>query len=187
MWHGDETFGEILRQHLRFSPFIQLPHDISSEHAATPVTLLDRLVQAFHSPEARDASEVVIIWALARPYVHSDGNREPSTIIYIEKTINSIAWRWPRRYLRYLTTDDGNGGPSSLPDTLRQRAWLDWNWSFYSEAIRRHGPLVIWWATVRRLNEASGLSLRGPREWERRLNEGYRASYGCLPLKNRRI
>lgn len=128
---------------------------------------------------------LVFIWAVATPYRHSDGNRELSRVVYIEKTAGTIFGRWTRRYIHLLA----DGADAEEPRTGTDLRWLASqasNGLFYRTLIAAFGPLQVWWAEVDRLNKASKESITDARKWERLILTGYRKQHGCLPLKNRR-
>lgn len=184
MWPSDpilkEAFTLLFPKGL---PFQCLPTRVERTDAGDPRSLRAGFERLIACPEAKQATNVVLIWALDNQYLHAEGSREPSTVVYIEKTDGSIFGRWSR-YCADLATGRSGGEPTTS-ESLRGLATVD-NLRFYTEVVGKHGPLRVWWADVARLNGASALRLPSPREWERLLLKTYRERYGCLPLKNRR-
>jgi len=174
----EEIFGRAFRP----LPQLVLPSDAESQKL-----FYEALERMIHSPAGKLGGDGVAVWALDQSYVHPDGARRESRIVYIEKYSGSIAYRWPRRHLRNLTTDDGSDGNPCDRDNLRKLADQDYNWSFYSRLVRALGPLRIWLATVEELDAVADTPHATAREWERHFNTVYRETYGCLPPKNRRL
>jgi hypothetical protein len=184
--HADTIFDEVLRDaSIGGQPFRAVPEMLHPEHVRDRETMFRELRRVLHCPEARIGKDMVLVWAVERPYTHSDGNRHSSTIVYIEKTVHSAYRRWPARYLKKLTTDY-TSRPLSKPDDLRNLAEQNRNYSFYSRMVQNFGPLGIWQASAAELNDVSSQSLGSSREWETLLLRTYFRRHGCFPLKNRR-
>jgi hypothetical protein len=167
--------------------FKPLPSAVTAGDVHSEQRFFESLVRMLHSHEGRRQGNGVAVWALDQPYAHQDGKESHSGVLYIEKYSGSLAYRWPRRYLRYLATDEGHGGEPQNRNCLRELAHLDHNWSFYSSVVRVFGPLRIWRATVDELNVDGNRTFASAREWELHFNTTYMDAYGCLPLKNRRL
>ncbi len=56
----------------------------------------------FRGSHAKVGRNLVVVWALEKPCSHSDGRRDPSTVVYIEKASESIRRRWTERALANL-------------------------------------------------------------------------------------
>lgn len=184
-WPSDPHFAVVLEAvSLRDNPFQPLPEVVKAEDVASEDSMPTNLRHTFHCPQACIGSDLVLVWALANPYVHTDGKKYPSTIVYVEKTVGSVRARWPMRYLKYLA---GSSTSAPAPDlSSRDLAMQDHNYVFYSTVVRKFGPLSIWVASSEQLRSVSA-SLNGDsREWERRLLSAYHAEHGSFPLKNRR-
>lgn len=166
------------------SPFRCLPAQVDQGDARDKTRLRAGFERVLRSEEARRGRNVVCIWALAERYRHSDGKRECSRIVYVEKTTGSIFGRWsPSKIDLLVKGTDANELPY-LPD-LRKLANRD-TLLFYRTIIANYGPLRVWWAEVARLDEVSNCKLAGSRAWERHILKSYCNCYRCLPLKNRR-
>lgn len=184
-WPNDLHFSTVLGAvSLRENPFCQLPERVTEQDVLDPSAMATNLRRTFHCPAASQGSNLVVVWALSNPYTHLGGLKYSSTIVYVEKTNGSVMGRWPNRYLKFLASDSGSEGLMELD--LPELAAQDHNYTFYSTAVKRFGPLSIWVASAEQLDSASGLSLLKSREWESRLLRKYREVHGCLPLKNRR-
>lgn len=183
-------FAEVLAEVLKGAsvvdsqPFRAVPEILLAEHVDDRETMLRELQRIFHCAEARTGKEMVLVWAVERPYTHSDGYGLSSTILYIEKTVHSAFRRWPTRYLKSLATDY-TSRPLENPDDFRHLATQNRNYSFYSKMVKNFGPLTIWQASAAELNGVSSKSLPSSRAWEKLLLREYFARHGCLPLKNR--
>jgi hypothetical protein len=164
-------------------PFQCLPTRIEQTDAQDAAALRAGFERLFLCPEARKARKVVLIWAVDRPYRHTDGSRETSTVVYVEKTNRSIYSRWSR-YIDLLTKGSPDPGMCDS-ENLRALANAD-NLGFYKRIGGRHGPLQVWWADVSHLNIAATQPLESAREWEQLILCRYCGRYRCLPLKNRR-
>ena len=165
--------------------FRAVPGAVTSDDVSTGQALVESLLRIVRSPEGKKNGHAIAVWALDTPYTHQDGRKRPSCVTYIEKVAECLAYRWSRSHLLNFGTDEGNRGELENPGCLRQLAQLDYNFTFYSQLIRRHGPLRIWLATVDELNAAGDRVFASHREWEQHLNLAYLEEYGCLPLKNR--
>lgn len=185
MWPNDLEFSEVLRSvGIEKSPFRSIGACIDSLDTISSDSLLNALVKVFHAPEASGETQLVLVWGLEKPYVHTDGLGKESTIVYIEKTSGSIRSRWPVRSLKNLANDV----PVSchLPlDNLRSLAISNRNWMFYKAIVDKYGPMRVWRAAVGDLNGSSGFSFAAARNWEQYLLCGYLRHHRCLPLKNR--
>lgn len=166
-------------------PFRALPEKLHAEHVRENVRMAEELRRVFHCPAASVGKEMVLVWALDRPYTHSDGHGQPSTIVYIEKAVGSARRRWPMQHLRTLA-QDFTSRPILDADDLRHLARQNRNYSFYSKIVESFGPLSVWQASTADLNAASCMSLTSSRAWEHRILLKYIKRHGCLPLKNRR-
>jgi hypothetical protein len=167
------------------SPFRRLNAQVEPEDASDVTRLRAGFERVFRSEEAERERDVVFIWALEKEYRHSDGKRECSRIVYVEKTIDTISRRWPSRYVELLVKGADAEERPDLND-LRSLANTPANGLFYRTIIEKLGPLCVWWANVQRLNETPNHTLANSREWERHILQCYRDRHSCLPLKNRR-
>ncbi len=182
---ADLMFAEVLKDaSIEGQPFRAVPETLLPEHVADRETMLRELQRIFQCADARSGKEMVLVWAVERPYTHTDGNGHSSTIVYIEKTVHSAFRRWPTRYLKKLATDY-TSRPLMMPDELRHLANQNRNYTFYSKMVRDFGPLTIWQAGAAELNRISSKSLASSRAWENLLLRKYLGRHGCLPLKNR--
>lgn len=192
MLPNDEHFHAITLSVFGSFPFRLLDGCIASDEAETPSGLFDAFVRLFHSREAQAAKNVLFVWAVDRPFFHTSGKKLPSTISYIEMSKGTVSGRWPKRYIRKITTDYKKKGEASAEACLEELANKDKNFRFYSRLIRDHGPLRIWYATLGELNQAAEGAHLPPREtvreWEHLLIRAYRGVHGARrrPLKNRR-
>jgi len=188
IWASDPILAEILQPIFENgSPFQCLPKRVKRKHTDNEESLKEAFKKLFHCQEAEQAYGVVFIWVLDQPYEHQEGSYEPSTIVRIEETKNSIKDRWSSQHIKALVTDWHDKATLDNPDNMRVLATRDCNWSFFSEIISNFGPLRIWWSDVEHLNEASvKYSLETPQKWEKFICEKYRERYGCLPLKDER-
>lgn len=185
MWHNDPVFGEVLQSvGLKNSPFRPLPQRLEGSDVVTKERMLAGLVRVFHCSDAKVGRNLVVVWALERPYSHSDGRRDPSTVIYIEKASGSIRKRWSERSLANLA-EDQTELPLTNPSDLRHLATQNRNFTFYAKVTSMYGPFTVWRASAEELNAASGLAVLTAREWEQRLLREYWQRHQCFPLKNR--
>lgn len=190
MLRQDALLHQIVDRWFERFPFRELSDHIAPSDAADRERLVAAFCRVFHAPDARQAKNIVFIWAVDRPFQHERGHQFASTVSYIEMTKGSLTGRWPKAYFRRITRDKPVGETPFAPDSLQQLADRDRNWSFYSRLIREHGPLRVWYASLDDLNgaalDAETNALSTVREWERRLIKSYRRLHGCRPLKNRR-
>ena len=126
---------------------------------------------------------LVLIWTCAREYEHDLGNKKKSQLIYIEKTVNTIAQRWSPSGCGDLAKDFGTVNAQC---TLSDMAKSHNNLAFYRRVLNECGDISVWWATVDSLNRLADKKYTDARCWETRLLCAYLKIYDCLPLKNRR-
>lgn len=190
MLRRDAQFNQVVNTWFAQFPFRELGDHIAQSEAENREMLRTAFCRVFHAPDARQARNIVFIWAVDRPFQHERGHQLVSTISYIEMTKGSLAGRWPKQYFRRITRNKALGETPNAPDSLQQLADRDQNWSFYSRLIQDHGPLRVWYASLDDLNAAAvdpeSNRLHTVRDWERRLIKSYRRLHGCRPLKNRR-
>ncbi|MDE2616260.1 MAG: hypothetical protein KGL73_04460 [Burkholderiales bacterium] len=165
--------------------FASLPHEVNSSDAESAETLRAAFTRLFRCDQAKAERDVVFIWAVDQPYLHCPNGALPTQFVYVEKTVGTIYTRWRKEYLRRITTDYADGDLTGDATDLRTYADANHNWTFYSNLIRRYGPLRIWWASCTRLNTASGWALRDSKVWEDHILGLYMARHARRPLKNR--
>lgn len=189
MLPDDEHFNTVINKLCGGFPFRALTEVLKPHEASDLNTLRQGFERVFHCEDAQAARNVVFFWAVDRPFHHESGHRLASTISYIEITKGSIARRWPSRYIKKITRDKKTA-EGLVVLGLEQLAKYDKNLSFYSQLIREHGPLRVWYAGLEDLNQCArkaNLSELGTiREWERMMIKTYRKLHGGRPLKNRR-
>ena len=187
MYKSDPILKEIIDQLFdKDSPFQCLPAQIAPEATATQESLRVGFNSLLCCPEAREVNNAVFLWVLEKPYQHQDGKHELSTVIRIEKTVNSIQQRW-NRYIENLVTDYGNNININHDNYLRSLADNDQNLSFFREIISKYGPLKIWWASLEDLNQSSTKnSFDNPQQWEKLICQTYVKHHRCYPLKDRK-
>lgn len=190
LWPTDPEFACVLDAAGLRIPFNALPECLTAADAGSPEALHAALLRMFQHPQARTMEQCLAIWALDHPYPARSSGRS-STILYIEIAIGSLYGRWSPGKLANLVTDDlvkSDAPPAS--DDLGELARYDRNWSFYSRAVARHGPLRIWWLDGAALSTAgvppAGSRMGVARHWEHALLTAYKAHHGHYPLKNRR-
>lgn len=184
--HNDPEFCKVLAQSFKYSPFQPIQDQILPEDACSSGKLCEAFCRVFHSVQAMQAKNVVFVWAMESPFRHRGLNGKLSTIVYIEMSKGNIAGRWPRGFFQNLTMDYSNKGQPGAGAHLQELADRDKNWSFYSQLIRSHGPMSVWWENLNELNIAGLQQRGGVRDWERHLIKSYRILHGRRPLKNRR-
>jgi hypothetical protein len=188
MWTNDSILRDIWQPEFpNQSPFRCLDQRVAPSDTESPERRKDGFARLLCSHDARNArNDIVFIWSLDHAYIHDDGTCEPSSVVYIEKTKNSIRDRWFRWI--WCLVQDWTVKTSIRPPTRRELAKLDRNFTFYKDVIGQFGPLRIWWADVSKLNQCrvpTTAELKTARAWENRLLRLYVARYRCLPLKNR--
>jgi hypothetical protein len=184
MWSSDPILMAILEPIFSSgSPFQRLPVQLERDDARDAKSLREGFEKLFGCQQAKVALNVVMIWTLDQKFNHSDGSREPSTVVYVEKTTGYISDRW-QRYTGLLATGSDSATTTSS-ENLRALANRE-NLLFYKKIVASFGPLRVWYANVGHLNQASKHSLATAREWEHLILKRYRDRYGCLPLKTRR-
>jgi hypothetical protein len=165
--------------------FQPLPVEISGKDAETSEDLHAAFTRLFRCEAAKARRNVVFVWTVRTPYQHHTGHKKFSQIVYIEKTKATIWLRWKAAYIKKITTDYERRPLNHVGMTLREYADADRNFTFYGRMAAEHGPLQIWWAPARELNEVAGSSLLDSFMWEQMLLARYRQEHGCRPLKNR--
>lgn len=186
MWDNDSIFTKILKAERIDESFKRISSAISSADAVTSESLLAAFLRTFRGKEAMVGRNVVFIWSVDQPYLHTEGHCLPSSIIYIEKTKNTIATRWNQASLIKLTKDFTKREVVDI-NNLGHLALANRNLSFYQRLVRENGPLHVSWCDAATLDAASGRELiDSSRQWEQRLILAYKAEHNCFPLKNRR-
>ena len=131
MWPSDPIFAKILRPiFVGGSPFQCLPEQVEREDARDALLLQAGFKRLFRCQVAQQAHSAVFIWVLDQPYDHRGITCEPSTIVNVEKTDQSISNRW-RRYINALVKDWNCIAELADPDDLRDLADHDCNLSFF--------------------------------------------------------
>lgn len=191
MLTNDGHFNSIITATFGSFPFRPLNGRVHSHDTIDAESLYASFINLFHAQDALDAKNILFFWAVESPFQHADGNRMKSTISYIEISKGSLAGRWPKRFFRNLTRDYTNKGEVSAYAGLQELADKDKNLAFYTQLIREHGPLRVWYATLGELNSAArGANCpewESVRDCERCLIKAYRGVHGSRrrPLKNR--